>query len=264
MIRRKTWNEVAGMTLAYTLVLELMLVPAILLWPELRPGLAASVLQLVPMRMFQDMAKSIASPDADAAYASYMAIQLFFKGTNVVGISCAVLLGTGLIARERENQTLEFLLGRPVHRSRVLFDKFVVTALCVAVPIFLTSWSAVPLSWVIDEDLDFTGVTLGSMHAAAFAVMFLALTTFWSVLLRTQVHVAFVVGLIIVTQVAIFFVQNIRVASILMLSDFDTYAPLLTGNHGFDELFYGETIWLLAIITALYLAADRCFRTIEP
>ena len=36
MIARKTWREVRGMTVAYTLLLELLLIPAILLWPDLR------------------------------------------------------------------------------------------------------------------------------------------------------------------------------------------------------------------------------------
>lgn len=265
MIRRKTWNEIAVMTVAYTVVLELMLVPAILLWPELRvSGVLGGLLDLVPMQMFKDIGKGITSNDSAVAYGSYMAVQLFFKGVNIVGISCAVLLGTGMIARERENQTLEFLLGRPVDRSRVLFDKFSITSLCVVIPIFLTSWSSVLISWSIDETLDFTGVTIGALHSSIFCLVFLAMTTLCSVLLRTQVHVAFVVGVIIVSQIAIFFIQTIRVASIMMLSDFGTYGPLLAGNPDFGTLFWGETVWLLLLVAGFYITADLCFRRIEP
>ena len=262
MIRRKTWNELWIMTITYTLVLELMLAPAILLFPELDlDGLSRTLASMGPMQMFKDIASGIIS---ESAYSVYMSVQIFLKGVNVVGISCAVLLGTGMVARERENQTLEFLLGRPVRRSSVLFDKFVVTSLCVVVPIFLTSWSAIPWSWYIDEDLDFYGVTVAAAHSSIFVLVFLALATFFSVTLRTQVHVAFAVGVVIVTQVAVFFVNIIRHGSILMLSDFDTYGPLVAGNVNLERLFWRETVWLLGMVIVLYVAADRAFQRIEP
>ena len=84
------------------------------------------------------------SRDLDAAYGAYMAIQMYFKAINIIGVACACLFGTALIARERENQTLEFLLSRPVSRSRALFAKFAVCSAAIVVPIFITSWTAIP------------------------------------------------------------------------------------------------------------------------
>ncbi|MCC6672374.1 MAG: ABC transporter permease [Planctomycetes bacterium] len=262
MIAGKTWRESCWMAVTYTLLLEVLLVPAIVLWPTLRPE-AASLARMIPADFVKRLVDAITSPDSGAAYRAYMAIQMFFKGVNVVGIACAVLLGTGVVARERENQTLEFLLGRPVSRSRVLWDKYWVLALVVVVPIFLTSWSAVPLSWIIDHSLPFAAVTIAAFHNALFVLTLFTFTVLCSVLFRSQVHVAFAVGTVIVIQVGIFFVQQIRVASLFRFSDFDVYGPVLAGNVGFMQLFLASGVWLLGATVLLYLAADRAFRRMD-
>jgi ABC-2 type transport system permease protein len=262
MIAAKTWREIRWMAIAYTLILEALLIPAILLWPTLRNE-AAALGRIIPIQTFKQMFADISS-DTDAAYGAYMAVQMFFKGTNIVGIACAVLLGTGMIARERENQTLEFLLARPVSRSRVLAGKFLVCAAAVAVPIWLTSWSAIPLSRAIGEQLSFAAVTVAATHAALFVLGFLALTCICSVLSRTQVHAAFAIGAFVIVQVAIYFIQEIRVASIFMQSDYAIYGPVMAGNLPFVELLWRSTLWIVAAAAACYAVADRLFRRIEP
>jgi ABC-2 type transport system permease protein len=261
MIARKTWSEVRGMTVAYTLLLELLLIPAVLLWPDLRRA-GAGIGELLPAEFLRNIFRQVMSPDDDGAFLAYMAVQLFFKGVNVVGVAGAVLMGTGLVARERENQTLEFLLARPVSRSRILAAKFGVVAACLVVPIFLTSWSAIPLSAIpsVDHDLPFDRVTLAAFHNACFVLLVLAGTTLCSVLSRTQVHTAFWIGAVIVAQVAIYFVQEIRKVSLFRLSDFDVYGPVMAGNVGFTRLFLDGTAWVLGGAALLYFAADRAFR----
>ncbi len=260
MIARKTWRELRLMALGYLLLLEVLLVPAILLWPNLRAE--ASVFQrLMPAEFLQRMFAAMSTGDS-AAYRAYMAVQMFFKGTNVVGTACAVLIGTGLIARERENQTLEFLLSRPFSRRHVLWGKAGVAAVILVVPIFLTSWTALPWSRLpsVDETLPFAEVTLASMHASAFALMWLSFTLMCSVLVRTQVHVAFVVGAVVVLQVAVFFIQEIRAFSLMRLADFDVFGPILSGNVALRDLLLGKTLVCLLATLACALVADWRFR----
>jgi ABC-type transport system involved in multi-copper enzyme maturation permease subunit len=261
MIARKTWREIRGMAFAYTLILELLLLPAVLLWPNLRRG-GNVIVEMMPAEFLRDMMREVMSTDSDAAYRAYMAVQMFFKGVNMVGIAAAVLLGTGLIARERENQTLEFLLARPVSRSRILWDKFWVVAVAVAIPIFVTSWTAAPLSRLpsVDETLPLGPVTLCAMHNTAFVWAVLALTTLFSVMARSQVQVAFWIGAVIIANVAVYFVQEIRVASLFRLSDFETYGPIMAGQHGFEQVFWPKTVWLLLATSIVYAVADRLFR----
>lgn len=259
MIAAKTWREIRMMTLLYVILLESLLVIAIVMWPSLRDETErlASLKFLLPADFMRRWVDGVMG---SAPYPAYMSIQMYFKGINIIGISCACLFGTGIIARERENQTLELLLSRPHTRSRILFAKYGVLATAIILPIFLSSWTAIPLSWAIEEDLPFDRVTIGAAYAALFSVMFLTLSTAFSVRLRTQVHVAFVVGAIIVFQVCIYFIPEVRVASLFRLSDYDVYWPILAGNEtvAYDRAFNG--IWLLTAIGALYLTADRLFR----
>ncbi|MBK8976583.1 MAG: ABC transporter permease subunit [Planctomycetes bacterium] len=265
MIARKTWREVRGMTLAYTVIIELLLLPAILLWPNLRRG-GSLLVEMMPAQFLKDMARQIMGQNDEAAYLAYMAVQMFFKGINIVGIAAAVLMGTGLIARERENQTLEFLLARPVSRSRILAAKYVVVGLAVVVPIFLTSWTAVPLSRIesVAQDLPFDRVTIASLHNAAFVLLVYTATLVFSILARAQVHAAFWIGAVVISQVAIYFIQEIRVYSLFRCSDFEVYGPVMAGNTSFGELFWGQTIWLLVATAALYALADALFRRTGP
>lgn len=263
MIAGKTWREIRGMGCAYALILEVMLVPAVLLWPNLRRG-GSALVEMMPAEFLKRMTAAFMGPNDETAYRAYMAVQMFFKGVNIMAVAAAVLLGTGLIARERENQTLEFLLARPVSRSRILWSKFWVTALVVVVPIFLTSWTAIPLSRVpsVDQSLSFAAITLCCVHASAFALAVLALTTFVSVLARAQVVTAFWIGAFIVLQVAVYFVQEIRVVSLFRLSDFEIYGPIMADNVVAKELLLGTTSWLVAAAALTYLAADRAFRRV--
>ncbi len=263
MIARKTWREIRVMAFGYTLILELLLIPAILLWPTLRTEMDA-LARMMPIQSFRDMILAIGSEDESVGYSSYMAVQMFFKGTNIVGIAGAVLLGTALIARERENHTLEFLLARPVSRTRILLSKISVVTVALVVPIFLTSWTAIPLSWLIEENLPFAEVTLASFHASMFIVLFAALTCLCSVLANSQAHTAFMVGGVVIFQVAIYFIQEIRVASIFRVSDWEVYGPTLLGNESFYSLFFEQTLWLILGSIGLIGIALLKFRRATP
>ncbi len=266
MIARKTLGEVWLLALIYLLVIEALLVPPILLWPELY-----NVFQKTPIldkllvgEFMQRWKEGITDRSGHVAYANFMAIQLFFKGTNICGIAAAVLLGTGIIARERENQTLEFLMARPVSRSRILWSKFWVIAVVVVVPLFLSAWSAIPLSWEIEETLQFGNLTLAAFHSSVFVLMILALTTLCSVVFTNQLHTAATVGAVVVVELAIYLIQDIRVTSMFRLSDFDIYGPIMLGNTNFSTLFWGCTVWMILATALLYGAADWLFRRSNP
>lgn len=260
MIALKTWREIRMMALVYLIILELMLVPAVLLWPTLYEDLQRSALLSSLPGFLQRMGNAMRDSNESFAFRSYMAVQMFFKGVNVAGIACAVLLGTAIVARERENQTLEFLLARPISRARILWSKYWVTAVAILIPIYVSSWSAIPLASHIGWDLPIGEVTLGAFHSSAFVMLFLTFTCLFSVLCRSQVHVAFIVGGLTIVQVCLYFIQSIRRYSLFRLSDFDIYGPVLAGNVRFGELFLDTTVWILIAVVVLYFATDRVFR----
>jgi ABC-type transport system involved in multi-copper enzyme maturation permease subunit len=272
MIASKTWREISGMTLVYFIILAAMLIPAVSVWPDLYADFQRGSAMAKAFGSIGEFAKRITSAlqsrDEDIAYLSYMALQMYFKGTNVAGIAAAVLLGTGLFARERESMTLEFLLSRPISRAAVLWAKVWPCLLAVTVPIFLANWLAIPMSNQIGFGLPFRAVTLCSVHAAAFTACFLLLTVLASVLCRVQTHCAFAVGGLVIVELAMYFVPVMRLSSVFRLSDFDWYGPIMAGNHGLRQMFDpfshpGFTTWLLIAAVLLYLAALHALRRLE-
>lgn len=260
-IAAKTWAEARVVTFLYTLLLEINILLAIWLWSDFKPEAAAFGRMIRPLRPMFD---AIANPNEEVAYNAYMALQMFFKGTSIIGLAFAVLLGTGMIARERENQTFEFLLGRPVSRSRMLASKFLVITAAMVLPIILTSLSAAPLSRLIDANLDWHKLLACSLHASAFAWLFLAGTAVASVLCRNQVHVAAAIGAFIVLQVVLFFIQTIRAISVFRLADWDVYGQLMMGQGTFWPVFIDRTVWVLLATLVLYAVADRLLARIAP
>jgi ABC-2 type transport system permease protein len=264
VIALKTWRELRGMTLVYLLILELLIYPPVRLWPAFQEDMErkpSALLKLLPdfMRRW-----------AESDYPSWMGLHQFFKDVCIAGIAAAVLFTTGAIARERETLTLEFLLARPVSRTRILWSKSWVTALCISAPVFLSSWSTLAMSATIGQSLSFEQVTMCSCHATWFVWMLAAVTLLFSVLCRTQVHVAFWTGGLVVIQVAIYFVPQIRAWSMFRLADFDVYGPILHGRVSWAQMCFGGglmpvgTMWLAAATVALYFAAWSAFRRLEP
>jgi ABC-type transport system involved in multi-copper enzyme maturation permease subunit len=262
VIAWKTWRDIRLLVLLYVFLLEAGVLLAVQLWPWLRDE-APNIARLAPAEFIRRWVDGIVQPDADAAYRAYMALQVFFKGANVLGICFAAVFGALLIAAERENQTLEFLLSRPVSRRRLLNTRLGVMAAALVLPIFATSWSAIPLGWLIDERLPFAEVTLASAYASSFCVMFLTLTAVCSTRFRTQLHVAALVGGVAVFQLLLYFIQEVRVVSLFRLSDYDVYGPILAGNLGLWELFATRAAWILLVAVGAWAAAARMLEKAE-
>ncbi|MBK8100422.1 MAG: ABC transporter permease subunit [Planctomycetes bacterium] len=270
MIAGKTWRELRVMALVYLAILELLTVPVILLWPDIYADLQRStLLRNMGVDWLKRIGEGVSNRDEDVAYLNWIAVMLFFRSANLVGLAAAVLLGTGLFARERESHTFEFLLARPVSRTSILWQKSWPTALCLLVPLFLANLSALYWSARIDLHIPVDRLLWATVHAAAFTLCFLAATTWMSVRCRVQAHVAFVIGGFTILQIGIYLTQRWRVASLFRLADFEWYAPILTGNLTPAQMFdpiheRGFTTWILLATVVFYLLAWRELRRAEP
>jgi len=269
MIAGKTWREVRVMALVYLLILEALAIPVILLWPEIYADLQRSMmLRNMGVDWLKRIGEGVSGRNADIAYTNWAAVMLFFRSTNLVGIAGAVLLGTGLFAREREAGTFEFLLARPVSRRTILWQKFWPCAVALTVPIFLVSYSAIFWSQQVDHDLPVYELTLASLHASMLVLCFLAFTCWISVQCRVQAHVAFWVGGITILQIGIYLTQRIRPYSLFRLADFDWYSPVLAGNLRPWQMLSpwhgpGFTGYLLVATLCFYGLAQRALRRAE-
>ena len=270
MIWRKTARELWVIAVAYVLILELLAIPVLLLWPEIYADLQRSTLfKSLGVDFIKRIGDAVSGRDEQLAYTNWCATMLLFRSCNLVATAAAVLIGVGLFARERENSTLEFLLARPVSRGAILWQKVWPSLLVVTVPIFVVNASAIPWSWSIDLDLPKWELFLGTLHAAIFAATMLLMTTWTSIVLRVQAHVAAVVGAFVVLQLGVYMTQRIRSYSLFRLVDFDWYGPILCGNTPAWKMFDpvrgpGNTTYLLAACALFYGLSWRALRRTTP
>jgi ABC-type transport system involved in multi-copper enzyme maturation permease subunit len=269
VIAGRTWREIRWMALAYLLILELICVPVLLWWPDLYADLQRSTLVRNLPFFARSIGLGISNDDADVAYRSWCTLMLFLRSSNLVGIAAAVLIGTGLFARERENQTFEWLLSRPIGRGSILWQKVWPAALCVVAPLFLVNASAMFWSRLIGEHLPAAELFLATTHAAVFVLTFLLFTTWLSAQMRVQAHVAATVGAVAVLQVGLYLTQRIRPYTLFRLADFDWYGPIMIGNTRAWQMFDpihgpGYTTWLLLACVVFYGLAWRALQRAEP
>lgn len=270
MIWRKTVRELWVIALAYLVILEALAIPVLLLWPDIYADLQRSTLfKNIGIDFIKRIGDAVSGRDEDLAYINWCATMLLFRSCNLVATAAAVLIGVGLFARERENSTLEFLLARPVSRGAILWQKVWPSLLVVTVPIFVVNASAIPWSWSIELDLPKWELFLGTLHAAIFAATMLLMTTWTSIVLRVQAHVAAVVGAIVVLQLGVYMTQRIRSYSLFRLVDFDWYGPILCGNTPAWKMFDpvrgpGNTTYLLAACALFYGLSWRALRRTTP
>ncbi len=267
MIARKTWRETRWLMVASFLIMEVLLFAAVMFWPKIAADLEQRI-AFMKLLAPGEFIKRLLSTWGDHGFAAYIATQQFFKSANTVGIATAVLIGTGAIAGERENSTLELLLSRPVSRLRILWSKTWVLALCTAIPIFASTATIPLLEHCIDAEYIKTGTNFGYLmhaawHSTLFSVAVLVATLCLSSFIKSQVQVAFAIGVIVIIQVGLYFIQVIRNGSAFMLSDHDVYWPILAGNVHFWRFFFGQEIWILAACCLLWAVAYLRFRRMD-
>jgi hypothetical protein len=102
-----------------------------------------------------------------------------------------------------------------------------------------------------------------------FALAFLSLTMFVSIVVRVQAHVAAIVGAFAILQIGMYLTQLIRPYSLFRLVDFDWYGPIMTGNTPAWQMFdpirsHGFTTYLLLATMLLYYLSHRALHKAEP
>ncbi len=186
----------------------------------------------------------------------YLTIEFFSYMPLIIGIY-AVLTGSGLLAADEENGTLDLLLAHPVSRAELFFGRTVGLVLALF-GILAVAWLGfvIGLRWT---DLAVTPVELALpfVSLAAVLLLFAAFSLLMSMVLPSRRLAAMVGGLVLVAS---FFVTS--------LARID---PNLEGAAGLSPLNYyqsGDAIhgldagWLLGLLGAalvFLLVAWGCF-----
>lgn len=226
MIARQYVREMGWLAAGYFVVMQLALVAAVVYWPEIRDNLP-SVAKLIPIESLRRMVDSI----QEEGYWAYFALQQFFKGVNLFGLAAAAILGTGIVAREADNRTAEFLLSRPVRRRRILLVRWAVGAVFLSAPVFLSTLGGVALSPLIGEDYPRIGPLLAaSFYLSLFLIALYTFTVWMSARFDNQLKAGIILVGLGLLQFALYLVKVIGDYSLFTLVDMDVLLPMIAGG----------------------------------
>jgi ABC-2 type transport system permease protein len=177
----------------------------------------------------------------------YLTLEFFSYMPLILGIY-AVLAGSGLLAGDEENGTLDLLLSHPISRTRLLLGRLL-GFLAEVIGVLAIAW----VGFVIGERWTQMGLTWGELALpfiplAAVLLLFAALSLLFSMLLPARRLAAMLAGLVVVAG---YFVTSLaRVDEHLV--GLARFSPLNYYQSG-DAVLGLNWEWLLGLIGASLL-----------
>ena len=224
MLIRQWWREQRLLTLGYLLLVVFNAAASVLMWPYLRDQIPAFV-KIIP---FEPLQQFVQAMDTDGFWA-YFCVQHLWKGAGFFGIAAAGLMGSGLVAREVDNRTAEFLLSRPVSRSRILWTRVGVSAVLLVAPLFVATLVSYRLAPRVDEVLELGPALAATAHVSLYSLMAFAATVALSARSSHALKPAMVVLGAMLASFAIYLVRGLWDWSLYNLIDLDHLLPLHQG-----------------------------------
>lgn len=237
------------------IVLELMLVPAILYWPNFEANVG-KLKSLTPLPVLKQLVNSL----EEGGVFAYVAGQHFFKAANVLGAIAAVLFAMNAVAGEAQRGTLEILLARPVSRRRILTERYLQGALAIAVPLFLTTLTIPWLLGFVRESESVEPYLLAAAHEAVFLIAIYSLTFCWSSFSRRPLLIATGMLFLTILQFALYLVERATHWSLIRLADIEVLMRI-QGQRALDP---GLVIPLVAFSVLCFVVAQLAFARRVP
>jgi ABC-type transport system involved in multi-copper enzyme maturation permease subunit len=250
------WRYLVLYSLGEFIILELMLVAAILYWPNFEANVDNLRALAAPIPALSDLLDTI----EDTGILGYIAGQHFFKGCNTLGTAAAVLFAVGAVAGEVHRGTLEMLLSRPYSRLRILTERYVAGLVALSIPIFVTSLTIPALAERIGEIELLRPYLLGSLHQAIFLGAIYSLTFFLSCIGSNPTRIAIFVLFVTTLQFAIYMVKVVTHFSLYRLADIEVFVRIADRN-ALDPRIY---VPLLGASVVLYGASVLAFQRRLP
>ena len=236
------------LSLGYFIILEAAMVAAIFYWPKFRDNTPA-LAKLVPFQALQDLLTAV----QQSGYWPYFAIQQWFKGCSLFGVAAIAFMGSGIIAREADQRTAEFLFSRPVSRRKILRVRAAVLTLAVLWPVYLSSISAIWLSPAVDEALPWKATLAASNYMACFLLSLISTTVLLSVLSTHQQRAGVIIVGIILLSFAQYLIQGIDQWSLFATIDVWTFMRIGAGDYPWfaSGCFLGVSVGMFALAETL-------------
>ncbi len=239
----------------FLVVLELMLVPAVLYFPEFQKH-TSSLKAMAPIPVLRNVIDSL---EAGGVFA-YVTGQHFFKGCNTLGTAAAVLFACGAVAGEVHRGTFEIFLARPLSRRRILTERWLEGAAAVTLPVFLTTLTIPWLCAQVGHEVGYGPLLLCAVQQCAVLLAVYSVTFFFSTLARAPMGIAFAMLFFTVFQFAVYLVERLTHFSLFRLTDVERFM-YIQRELGFE-------LWALApplaVAFAGYLASLSTFARRTP
>ena len=249
-------NRLGGLalyTLGYLVILELMLVGAIVYWPNFEENLDSIRSLAAPIPALGDLLTTI----EDTGVYGYIVGQHFFKGCNTLGTAAAVLFAVGAVAGEVHRGTLEIFLARPFSRTRLLTERFVGGAVGLVVPVFLTSLTIPWLADRIDEVELYGPYLLGSVHQSLFLLSIYSLAFLCSALGSNPTKIALLLLFLTISGFAIYMIKVVTDWSPYRLCDMEVFLRISDTGSLDPRLCVPMVLWILGMYGASLAAFRR-------
>jgi ABC-2 type transport system permease protein len=236
-------------------ILELILIPAILYWPDFEENVAA-IKKLAPILKLRNVVGLLEVTGVDG----YVIAQHFFKGCMLLGVPAAILFAMGAVAGEARRGTLEIVLARPLPRWRILLERWLQGAVGVVAPVFATSLTIPWLLSFVDDTMELEPLVLSSVHASSLLLATYSLTFLLSTVGRRPILIAFVMTSIMVGQAALYIVERVTHWSIFRLVDIPVYLDI----YEHRRLDWSILAWLYGAAALFLLASLAAFQRRVP
>lgn len=246
----KAWTWRA---LAFFLLLQMMLVAAVLSWPDFfdeMEGAGGTIRFIAKYAGVDDLLEKV----DELGLMGYVTGQHLFKGCNTLGTAAAVLFAVGAVAGEAQRGTLEIWIARPVSRARLLIERYVSGALALAIPVMASTATIPWLLTYLDESLELRPLLLCAAHQSILLLACYSLTFLASARGRNPVAIGVLMLFVFTFEFAIYVVKNTKEYSMYRLSDLDRYKRIFD-TGGLDWRFCAPMLAVSAICLALSLRA---------
>lgn len=239
----------------FFVVLELMLVPAILYWPDFEKHIG-KFRAMAPLPVMRGIIDTLETGGVFA----YVTGQHFFKGCNTLGVAAAVLMSVGAVAGEAHRGTLEIWLARPVSRLRLLTERYVQGALAVCLPVFATTLTIPALVEHVGASVSYGPLMWSALHTNLLLLAIYSLGFFLSTLSRAPLSIAFGLLFFNILQFALYLVETATHYSLFRLTDVERFLEI-NKRGGLDLRIAGP---LALVSAALYVASIKTFARRTP
>jgi len=241
--------------LGFFVVLELMLVPAILYWPDFDKHIG-KFRAMAPLPVMRSIIDTLETGGVFA----YVTGQHFFKGCNTLGVAAAVLLSVGAVAGEAQRGTLELWLARPLSRRRLLSERYVQGAAALCLPVFATTLTIPSLLERVDASLPYGPLVWSAAHTCLLLLAIYSVGFFCSTLSRSPLSIAFALLFFTILQFALYLVEKATHYSLFRLTDVERFLEIQK-RGGLDPRI---ALPLAAISALLYAASLIAFARRTP